>query len=126
MGGLERSRCSHALERTKKFISGHGPEERAEYLRAAKDLPNLLRINGLQAVMLAKRGLQDLQMELEDWIASEESPISLGEERPANSLRERLAGADRVSYRLVSGEAIAYATWLKRWAEALIEKGGGQ
>ena len=98
------------------------PETKAEknYPKLAKKFPALAHNCGLAqaiAFVRAKEGNTGT-MYL--------NHLSSVMDGPKNDLDERSREASLSEYQLLSQEAIEAATWLKRYAEALLDKGPGQ
>ncbi len=117
MVSLEQKRSKHASDQVAGWL-GLGGKERKELSSACKDLPVLLRVNGLLAVLLAKQGSRQV-IALTAWLTSGDSYLHL----TAADLHSKL-DKDRDLYRRTSAEAMAYAAWLKRWVVASLEVKG--
>lgn len=124
---LEQIRAQHAYE----VAAGKD----ADFLNLARSLPQMLQTNGLLgtwAFLLARAGKERshaaVLMALADHLRSE--GIALIGERAVDPKSVLLkewtqpeAGSDLLQD--VAAEALAYAGWLKRAAEALSDQGGG-
>ncbi len=103
------------------------PETKAEknYPKLARKFPALAHNCGLAqaiAFVRAKEGNTGT-MYLNHLSSVMDGPKNDLDER---SLDERSREASLSEYQLLSQEAIEAATWLKRYAEALLDKGSGQ
>ena len=129
MRNLDQERSVHARKRALAW-KVLPEKERKEILSECRRLPAVLQVNGLIAFLLfaessrrsaetgatMARGVTVLHEALSDWLSGPESPVelSVGVSLPV-ALTE-----DRRVYRQAFAEAIAYATWLKRWADATL------
>ena len=132
MKNLDQERSIHARRRALQWSArwqDPAARERKQILSECRRLPALLQVNGLIAFLLfaessrktdkeseGLRAVTLLSDALTDWLSGPESPVQL--EKGA-TLAVALA-EDRRLYRQAYAEAIKYATWLKRWADATL------
>jgi CRISPR type III-B/RAMP module-associated protein Cmr5 len=130
MSTLELDRAKFALDKVNSIKDG---ENHGKFLIELRDLPTRLHTAGLGqtiASLLASRehkARQTIYEWLEDWLSR--SPINYpvdvdNEHRLIDCIvgRNPPANAKPVSYLAASREARAVATWLKKFAEAFIER----
>ena len=112
----EQARASHAWDNVEKVRSNQ-----KEYGTLARKLPALLQTNGLGQTLAFIRSKPDkphfemLYRHLSDWVVAQMSG--------SGDLLEWVIQQDSSRYRRATTEAIAYAMWLRRFAEA---KGWGE
>jgi len=129
MVDLEQLRARHAFARIGPVAQREGL--RADVLALARRLPEMLQTNGLLAswaFLLAKRDREPARKELEEAIREHLVDGAVGLSGDAGKLdgifdvegggddRPTLSGHE---LRRLSAEAVVYAGWLKRAAEAL-------
>jgi CRISPR-associated protein Cmr5 len=116
----EQGRASHAWDVIQKVPA----KERKKYGTLARKLPSLIQTNGLGqtlAFLCAKGGKDDhdahnvLYSHLSEWVVEQVGS--------SGDLLEWVIKQDSGQYRRATTEAIAYALWLRRFAEA---KGWGE
>ena len=129
MVDLDQVRARHAFARMGPVAEREGL--RAEVLALARRLPEMLQTNGLLAAwafLLAKREREPAREELEEAIREHLVDEAVGLSRDVGKLDRIFAdeggGDDRPTLsghelRRLSAEAVVYAGWLKRAAEAL-------
>ncbi len=88
-------------------------EKEAQKIRDTSDPGKLERAEGC------------LYKHLEEWLLDEEAPIAWPDSPEDQPLMNRIMGVESAVYRQATREALAYLGWLKRFAEACLEKGGG-
>ena len=66
-----------------------------------------------------------LYKHLEEWLLDKEAPIAWPDSPEDQPLMNRIMEVESAVYRQATQEALAYLGWLKRFAEACLEKGGG-
>lgn len=101
-----------------------------EYLSAARGLPAEIRMNGLgQAIaMLRARGVKNegamaLYSHVSDWMCRPNSPSPYhSKQKPEDALLDAIVTGDEPAYRQAYVEIDAYLAWLKRFADAFLEK----
>lgn len=111
-----RTRKQEMAEKAYSCVSGMKPGKTDEYLTIAKTFPALIHNSGLvQALAFARakggeKGAYNVYIK------------QLIDVMGENNLEAESRTADIVRYQYLSREAIEAATWLKRYAEALLEK----
>ena len=115
MRSLEQKRAAAALSAVAQWTGNSG-------LRAElENLPTLVAVNGLLTALLRLRKEDsDVLVPLEAWLVSPESPAGL--RTNGLPLDKFLTAADGATYRRATREALLFATWLKKWAQAYIPK----
>lgn len=126
---LEQGRAAFAYQCAE---AGKGLTKSKEYKSYVKKMPMLIKTNGLGAAVAfafakgSKGGQPDkgsawglLYLQIEDWLLKEDQKelIKFDPSRLAYQLTE----SDSSTYRAVTVEVIALLSWVKRFAEALIE-----
>ncbi|EKQ67333.1 CRISPR type III-B/RAMP module-associated protein Cmr5 [Leptolyngbyaceae cyanobacterium JSC-12] len=111
---LDRRRAEAAW----KDIQGINATDK-EYGSLAREMPTLIQVNGLAqtlAFLKAKNKThhQNIFKHLSDWVCQQ-----LGLQ---GDLLERVLEMDSQLYRRATAESLAFLQWLKRFAEAKIEK----
>lgn len=126
---LAQRRAGHALAAIRALPAD--PAIAAPYLAAIKGLPVLIRTNGLgqaMAMMLSQRGRETaggsargqafgtIYQQMRAWLGGDEAAAAL----PGGDLIAALCAADQRHYLAVQAEAMLYAEWLKKFANAFI------
>ena len=117
-GGAMRTREQRMAETAFKRIEQRASEEKSdEYLSFANSFPSLIHSCGLvQAVAFAQaKKKTNLLEDLAEVLS-----------KPLNQLTVDAKSRPLASYMLLSREALLAAGWLKRYAQALIEKKDGK
>lgn len=125
---IQLLRARHALAKVRDAAGSKGMVD--EYLSAARGLPAEIRMNGLgQAIaMLRARGVKNdgamaLYRHVSDWMCRHGSPSPYGgKEHPEEALLDAIVHEPEHDYRQAYVEIDAYLAWLKRFADALLEK----
>jgi len=125
---IQLLRARHALAKVRDAGGSKGMID--EYLSAARGLPAEIRMNGLgQAIaMLRARGVKNdgamaLYRHVSDWMCRPNSPSPYhGKENPEEALLDAIVNGPEHDYRQAYVEIDAYLAWLKRFADALLEK----
>lgn len=125
---IQLLRARHALAKVRDTAKEKKIIE--EYLSAARGLPAEIRMNGLgQAIaMLRARGVKNqgakaLYEHVSDWMCRPNSPSPYqGKENPEEALLDAIVNGPEAAYRQAYVEIDAYLAWLKRFADALLEK----
>lgn len=126
---IQLRRAKHALHKVKD-IRDNKKGVVDEYLSTARGLPAEIRMNGLgQAIaMLRARGVKNkgamaLYEHVSDWMCRPNSPSPYhGKEKSEEALLDAIVTGDEPAYRQAYVEIDAYLAWLKRFADAFLEK----
>lgn len=103
-----------------------------EYRSNALKLPTLILTNGLGQTLafLKSKGKRDLSKseekvyrDIEGWL---KRPGVINWGTAQGELIERIMKINSDKYRLVTTEALAFINWLKRFADAVLPKDGGE
>ncbi len=128
---LEQKRAKHALDQVKALQK----EEPGNYLSYVNALPAAILMNGLGQALATERAASDpahhkLARHVSEWLLSLEAhtryaPVS-DEARldAAQWLLIRIVAGDQDAYLWAQTEAIAYVTWLKKFANAFLNSSG--
>jgi len=120
---IEDGRAHHAFE------AAQAAEEEGsvagDYQSYAKDLPMRIKTNGLGAALAfikAKdaRAYDLLYQDIGDWLTTNERAYLL-DGAEGDDLVEQIVSLDSTAYRAVTREVLAYLSWLRRFAEGLID-----
>lgn len=126
---LEQKRARDALRRIKELESEPG-----NYVNYVKALPATILTNGLGQALATEcaatdKGHHKLADHLACWLLSEEAHTRYGravegegEKGSARTLLHRIVEGDQSAYLWAQAEAIAYLAWLKRFADAFLER----
>lgn len=119
---LEQGRAKAAYDAAVRRNSEHLGKEYKQY---AKKLPALIKTNGLGATfafILSKddKHYNALADDLISWlrISATTSNILSGVQNNQQFIN-KIISLDSTSYRLITNEALAYFTWLRRFAEGI-------
>lgn len=112
---LEQKRAQSALDLVNLLKND---KDKRSYLEA---LPASLMVNGIVTVLL--RCKVDKEHAIGEGISAW---IRERFELADGPIEAQLLGADAATYRQITLESLRYAEWLKRWAQAYIEKPGKQ
>ncbi len=125
---LEQGRAAFAYECAEE---GAKLDKKKEYKSYVKKMPMLIKTNGLGAAIAfafakgSKSGVPSktdpwglLYLQLERWLLNDSKTLIKFE---SNKLAQKLTIIDSTQYRGVTVEVIAFLSWLKRFADALIE-----
>jgi CRISPR-associated protein Cmr5 len=120
---LAQRRARHALERIKERINT-GPKDYGNYVSYTQSLPATILMNGLGqacATLLAKSEHHRLLYEdLQSWLCGDDSAVPF---RNGGELMEAITQKDQRAYLHAQAEALAYLVWLKKFANAFLERG---
>ncbi len=124
---LEQGRAAKAYEYAEE---GAKLSKAKEYKSYVKKMPMMIKVNGLGAAVAFafSKGAKDGQPnkgtpwgliyhQLAEWVSTEKQLVSLGQKFFANVLTE----LDSAQYRAVTNEVLALLSWMRRFAEGLIE-----
>jgi CRISPR-associated protein Cmr5 len=131
---LEQKRAKHALDRIKALSA----DKSGKYATYVKALPAAILMNGLGQALATERAATDpekahfnLATHVSEWLLSPEAhtkyPSPGGGEDPkldsdpARTLLNRIVAGNQDAYVWAQAEAIAYVTWLKKFASAFLE-----
>lgn len=115
---LEQGRATFAFTKAKNGIDTHG----TDFKQYCKKVPMMIKNHGLGAAlafMYSKGGAQGtILMYLEDWFKADDKCKGL-----INLITKKLISeiteVDTQAYRALTIEAIAFLTWLRRFADGL-------
>jgi CRISPR-associated protein Cmr5 len=123
---IEDGRAHHA------FQAAQAAEEKSasvadDYQSYAKDLPMRIKTNGLGAALAFIKAKQSdseayelLYDQLTEWLKTEDRAYLLAEGE-GTDLVERVVSLDSAAYRAVTREVLAYLSWLRRFAEGIVD-----
>jgi CRISPR-associated protein Cmr5 len=126
---LEQKRAKHALDHVKALQK----EKSGNYLSYVNALPAAILINGLGQALATERAASDqahhkLAQHVSEWLLSPEAhtryATTVSEEEKldvAQRLLGRIVAGDQDAYLWAQTEAIAYVTWLKKFANAFLD-----
>lgn len=129
MSTIEDGRADHALQAVQD-VEGKAFAE--SYQRYAKSLPMRIKTNGLGAALafVQAKASDDgkeadaygqLYSDLSDWIHDEKRSYLLEPARTTSEdFIEQVVSLDSTNYRAVTREVLEYLSWLRRFAEGLI------
>jgi len=127
---LSQRRARHALTSIQGFANKHNEESKKSYLSAIKSVPMEIRANGLgQAIAMAlsqsTRGENEdrraafgaIHEHFQSWLCNTDEP-----DTPFNggALMQAMCDAEQAPYLIAQAEALAYAEWLKKFANAFL------
>jgi len=121
---IEDGRAHHAFQAAQVAReAGDGVAD--DYQSYAKDLPMRIKTNGLGAALAfikAKNadayGL--LYQNIDKWLHTDARSYLLADAE-GDDLVEQIVSLDSTAYRAVTREVLAYLSWLRRFAEGLID-----
>lgn len=120
---LEQGRAAFAFKK-----ASEGKKIGKEYLSNVRKMPMQIKTNGLGAALafaFAKgKGKDDtgwglLYQHVEQWLKEDNKQLIQFND---NRLAAKLTEVDSATYRAVTIEVLAFLSWLKRFAEGLIEE----
>lgn len=128
INGIEQGRAKFAFERVSRAAGGG---HATEYKRYAKNLPALIKVNGLAAAMAfayskssgggsEAKAYKALLEDSREWLKNND--IVPGGNDP-DAFIESLVSLDSGEYRHATREIMALFNWLRRFAEGRIAKG---
>lgn len=129
---LEQKRAKHALEQVKALQK----EKPGNYLSYVNALPAAILMNGLGQALATERAASDqahhrLAQHVSEWLLSPEahtryvaSVFDDAKLDAAQRLLDRIVAGDQDAYLWAQTEAIAYVTWLKKFANAFLNSTG--
>lgn len=123
---LEQSRARVAHQCAEK--ASENKEKSKEYKQLAKKYPMLIKVNGLGSALAFSyaKGKGEHKMiydDLKKWLLDTDSPVKemLEAVKDKDDLSTKVIYLNSQEYRAVTVEAMAFLTWLRRFADGLIE-----
>ncbi|MGC1246155.1 MAG: type III-B CRISPR module-associated protein Cmr5 [Spirulinaceae cyanobacterium] len=124
---LDRKRAKIAWENIKE-IKQQSPEQQKKYGTIAYKLPTLIQVNGLAQTLAFLKAKGETHHKkalkhLSDWVCKRfqwHNDTDLNDTDLLGKLL--LQNTDTQQYRLATAEALAFLQWLKRFAEAELER----
>lgn len=129
---LDQKRAAHALDRVNALEKQAQTDLNDRYAKYAKGLPAMIIMNGLgqaAATLRASDAEENrlLYAHLESWLCRNDPAAPYPS---TNSLLDAIVKDSRESYLRAQAEALAWLAWLKKFAQAYLEKpkaaGGGR
>ena len=122
--GLEQGRAKYAYDRVDEANKQLGKDAK-EYKAYVKKMPMYIKVNGLGATMTfalykanKNQAWRLLYQDIEGWLKKDHKALI---DFNDNKLVASLVKEDSSTYRAVTIEVLALLTWLKRFADGLIE-----
>ena len=122
MKTLENQRAEFALLCVKNIVAAYSKEEKEKYKGNVKKIPMLIKTNGLGNTLAFMRSRKEHKLiydHLSNWLRKPENPCKTLPE--GKDLLEFVISESSPVYRHVTKELIALLTWMKRFADSLIE-----
>lgn len=125
---LAQRRAAHALSRI-EIHKNSGPKSYGNYVSYTESLPATVLMNGLgqaaatllsRAAGNAKDAHRLLYDDLQDWLCGKDAAVPYAK---ASDLMKALIDNDQQEYLHAQAEALAYLVWLKKFANAYLERG---
>ena len=122
--GLEQGRAKFAYECA---LKGSKRDKKKEYKSYVKKIPMLIKTNGLGATfafMLSKGGTYEfIGEQVLEWLKNDEKGIlaNANEINNFEKLNEKIVSLNSPEYRALTIEVLAFFSWLRRFADGLIE-----
>lgn len=121
---IEDGRAHHAFEAARD-AEKKGGSVADDYQSYAKDLPMRIKTSGLGAALAFIKAKDAeayslLYEDIDDWLTTSERAYLLAGAR-GDDLVEQIVTLDSTAYRAVTREVLAYLSWLRRFAEGLID-----
>lgn len=117
----EQKRATAAYNRVSEVLDRH-PKQAKEYLRQVRDLPSKIQQSGLGQTLafLRSKSKSDVayglaHTHLESWLTE------CGYAETSDGVLPALMQRDSATYRRAMVDALAFAGWLKRFAEGRIQ-----
>lgn len=100
-------------------------KKQKEYKSYAKKIPMMIKTNGLGATLAfikskRKKTYDYIYDNIVEWLIQKD-PKKLLELKPNEELMDRVISINSPEYRAVTIEVLAFLSWLRRFAEGLIE-----
>ncbi|MCS7224469.1 MAG: type III-B CRISPR module-associated protein Cmr5 [Armatimonadetes bacterium] len=129
---LEQQRAKHAWDAIQKLLKSLekdqklSKEDKGAYAALAQKIPTLILTNGLGQTLAFLKSKKDnphqwLLCHLSEWTLRQVDPNASQQD-----LLEWVLEHDSNAYRRATVEALAYLTWLKRFAEAELKVEGSE
>ena len=123
---IEQGRAEFAYKYAIDATKMAKEEDRKKYRAYAKNVPMMIKTNGLGATIAFIFSRKDkesayglLYKQLTDWLSQKQkNPINLSNDKP---LVEAVVTLNSPAYRAVTAEVLALFSWLRRFAEGLIQ-----
>ncbi len=115
-------RAKNAYDKVEAVAASKDDKYKGEYKSQAKKFGALVMTSGLGAAMSflfskrKKAAYNQLYSDISTWVVEQ---VKFEKQESKDLLRLLMANSS-ANYRLATIEAIAYATWLKRWVEGLL------
>lgn len=128
--GLEQGRAKFAYNCANK---GSKIKRKKEYKSYVKKIPMLIKTNGLGATFAFVKSKSDrdeeksgyayhlLYQQTADWLKKDEKHLITINDTDTDDLVKKIVELNSSEYRAVTNEVIAFFTWLRRFADGLIE-----
>ena len=126
--GLDRGRAKFAYDCAKE---GSTIPKKKEYKSYVKKIPLLIKTNGLGATFAFVKSKSDadikksgyayhlIYQQTADWLKNDEKKLIILNN--ADDLIGKIIDLDSPEYRAVTNEVLAFFTWLRRFADGMIE-----
>ncbi len=123
MQTLQQVRAKIALEQVQKTLKKYKdkPEQKKKFKARASNLPAMIAMNGLgQAAAFCKSkgdkdAYDDIYAVLNEWLTHKDQPYH------GKELITGITTNDMHTYRQAQAEALAYLSWVKKFASAYID-----
>lgn len=125
---IEQGRAEFAYKNAKKVAEQlkKEHEQKKKYKAHCKDVPMMIKTNGLGATIAfifskqqKEKAYRFLYEQISEWLKkSQKHLIDLSDDRP---LMEAVVALNSPAYRAVTVEVLALFSWLRRFAEGLIQ-----
>jgi CRISPR-associated protein Cmr5 len=128
---LAQRRAAHALKRV-RAREGDGIEKYGNYVSYAESFPSQILMNGLgqacaSLLSKAKGKLEEphgmLYDDLRSWLCGEDPAVPF---KGRGDLMEALVKSEQKTYLHAQIETLAFLVWLKKFANAYLERGKDQ
>lgn len=123
-----QQRARFAYQQVEQVNAWEGKESdtaKKEFKSHVKDIPMMIRTNGLAATyafVFSKRSKKDYAAILsltEEWLVKNKGLFATDEKK---EFYQNLIELDQYRYRMAAREVMSLFTWLKRYADGLLEK----
>jgi len=117
---IENGRAAYAYDLVANFVQKSSPDSQKEYRAYVKKLPAMIKTNGLGqtlAFYYAKAGThRQVYEQIAGWIQKNHGNLV-----PGDDFIEAVVKLDSQDYRLIATEVIALVTWMRRFADGMID-----